>query len=156
MSSRVAGISDEEYAHAAALLATASLDDMRDLERRAADPDYAMTAFEAQAWVLLVEASKPDELPEHVIVDEGDEWPPDPPSHAAWDAWYDRPIADSIAQKRRTTLLTGAAAAPRRGPARRSTPRATRSRRARSRSRARRSSDDDPHEHDLARRGRRA
>jgi hypothetical protein len=144
---RVAGISHEDYARALAFVATASLAAVREIERRFEDPDYSPSAFELQVWVLLVRASEPDDPPEHVIIDEGDEWPPDPPSHAAWDAWYEQPIAYSIAAKWRLQVATGVAAARRHESRRRSSRRTKRSRRASSRSRARapaRSTDDDP------------
>ena len=65
-----------------------------ELERKSKS-DEDMTKDELEQWFAAVRLTEPLP-PENVIIDEGDEWPPDPPSHVAWDRWYTTPVAKML------------------------------------------------------------
>jgi hypothetical protein len=111
------------------LVAGISLAQLDECERRATDPvevrtigakldaDEALTTEEFQTWVIAVAWSQPAPAPS-VIIDEGEEFPPETELDRAWDDWYARPIASHVAERlaplRFVPLIRCSTAAPRR------------------------------------------
>jgi hypothetical protein len=112
---------------------------VRKLERKL-ERGENLSDDEVNQWFAAVKLSEPSEPPEHVIIDEGDEWPPDPPSHAAWDRWYETPISKMLVATSRPT----SSRAPGRTRLGNPRPRGRRRRRARSPAQRTSAGDGDP------------